>query len=288
MTGSDGAWQGGSPGASLDGRVAVVTGGASGIGRATVLAMSAAGASVVVADLNEAGADQVASEVVAHGGRAVAAAVDVSDEHRVATMTARAVDVFGGIDILANVAAITDLAHQARDLDVADAEIEIWRRTLDVDLVGAMLCAKHAITVMIERGGGAIVNVGSIAGILGVDGLAAYSAAKAGMHALTHSIATAYGKQGIRANTVSPGSIAGPSFLANLPPEVIDAQRDHVLLPELGTPEDVAAVIVFLASDAARYVTGQLLCVDGGATSHAAHWADVRRRGATMIRRTGA
>jgi NAD(P)-dependent dehydrogenase (short-subunit alcohol dehydrogenase family) len=202
-------------------------------------------------------------------------------------MTGRVLAAFDRLDVLANVAAITDLDHQARDVGVAGADLAVWRRTLDVDLLGAVLCAKHAVPAMAAGGGGSIVNVSSNAAILGGDTLAAYAAAKAGMNALTRSLATAYGRQGIRANTVSPGSIAGPSFQANLSAAVADAHREQVLLPDLGTPEAVADVVVFLASDRARFVTGQTLCVDGGASAHAAHWAEIRRRGETMIRREG-
>lgn len=277
----------GKPAGGLAGRVAIVTGGASGIGRETALAMAAAGAAVGVADLDEAGAATVAAHIVDSGGAALPVAVDVSDEAQVAAMVAAVTGAWGTVAILANVAAVTDRAHQAADGAVGDAEVAIWERTLSVDLVGSMLTAKHVLPVMVGAGGGAVVNVSSNASLFGDETLSAYAAAKAGLNALTRSIAAAYGKQGVRANTVSPAAIAGPSFTANVPPAVAAAMRDQCLLPELGAPADVADAIVFLCSDRARFITGQLLCVDGGVSAHVPHLADVRRLGGSVIAPVG-
>ena len=150
-----------------------------------------------------------------------------------------------------------------------------------------MLTSKHVLPVMVSAGRGAVVNVSSNASLFGDATLSAYAAAKAGVNALTRSIAAAYGKQGVRANTVSPAAIAGPSFTANVPPEVAEVMRDQCLLPELGSPADVAEAIVFLCSDRARFITGQLLCVDGGVSAHVQHLADVRRLGGSVIAPTG-
>jgi NAD(P)-dependent dehydrogenase (short-subunit alcohol dehydrogenase family) len=272
----------------LAGRVAIVTGGASGIGRETALAMAAAGAAVAVADLDERAGAALAGQIVDGGGVAMAVAVDVSDEARVAAMVAAVTDAWGTVSILANVAAVTDRAHQAADGPVGDADVSVWERTLSVDLVGSMLTAKHVLPVMVEAGKGAVVNVSSNASLYGDATLSAYAAAKAGLNALTRSVAATYGKQGIRANTVSPAAIAGPSFAANVRPEVAAAMRDQCLLPELGAPADVADAIVFLSSDRARFITGQLLCVDGGVSAHVPHLADVRRLGGSLIAPTGA
>jgi NAD(P)-dependent dehydrogenase (short-subunit alcohol dehydrogenase family) len=135
----------------------------------------------------------------------------------------------------------------------------------------------------VEAGGGAVVNVSSNASLFGDETLSAYAAAKAGLNALTRSIAAAYGKQGVRANTVSPAAIAGPSFTANVAPDIAAVMRDQCLLPELGSPAAVADAIVFLCSDRARFVTGQLLCVDGGVSAHVPHLADVRRLGGSVV-----
>lgn len=267
----------------LAGSVAIVTGGASGIGRATALALAQAGAAVAIADLDLPRAQEVASLVEGVGGRALAVEVDVADEGRVRAMVGAVAGEWGTVTVLANVAAVTDRIHQARDGAVAEAEPAVWNRTLQVDLLGSMLCAKHVIPRMVAAGGGSIVNVSSNASLLGDATLSAYAAAKAGVNSLTRSIAAAYGKQGIRANTVSPAAIAGPSFTANVAPDVAALMRDQCLLPDLGAPEDVADAIVFLASSRARFVTGQLLCVDGGSSAHVPFLADVRRLGRAMI-----
>jgi NAD(P)-dependent dehydrogenase (short-subunit alcohol dehydrogenase family) len=242
---------------------------------------------VAVADLDESGAAAVAGQIAEAGGVAMPTAVDVSDEARVAAMVAAVTRAWDTVSILANVAAVTDRVHQAADGAVADAETSVWERTLAVDLVGSMLTSKHVLPVMVAAGTGAVVNVSSNASLFGDATLSAYAAAKAGLNALTRSIAAAYGKQGIRANTVSPAAIAGPSFTANVPAPVAEVMRDQCLLPELGAPADVADAIVFLCSDRARFITGQLLCVDGGVSAHVPHLADVRRLGASVVTPNG-
>ena len=198
-------------------------------------------------------------------------------------MVAAVISAWGTVSILANVAAVTDRAHQAADGGVVDAQASVWERTLAVDLIGSMLTSKHVLPVMVSAGTGSIVNVSSNASLFGDATLSAYAAAKAGVNSLTRSIAAAYGKQGVRANTVSPAAISGPSFLANVPRDVAEAMRDQCLLPDLGSPSDVADAIVFLSSDRARFITGQVLCVDGGVSSHVQHLADVRRLGGSVI-----
>jgi NAD(P)-dependent dehydrogenase (short-subunit alcohol dehydrogenase family) len=260
----------------LAGRVAIVTGGASGIGHATALALAREGACVVVADLDGEGARRVAAEIAAQGGRALASRTDVSDEASVAAMVQASVEAFGGLDILHNNAAASDPAVIGADGDIVDLEVETWERTLAVNLRGPMLGCKHAIPRMLERGGGVIVNTSSASGLTGDLARVAYGVSKAGVDALTRYVATQYGKRGIRCNSIAPGVIATPALEANVPPaEVAIHERSH-LTPRLGRPEDVAAAVVFLASDAAAFVTGQTLCVDGGLLAHHPTFAELR------------
>jgi NAD(P)-dependent dehydrogenase (short-subunit alcohol dehydrogenase family) len=263
----------------LESQVAVVTGGASGIGRATAEAMAREGAQVVVADRDRATAAAVAAGVRGEGGRAQPVPVDIADEDSVVAMVEQVVDTCGTVDVLVNSAAITDRQHQARDTTVVDLDLDVWNRTLAVDLTGTMLVCRHVVPLMVAQGRGSIVNVSSNSSLGGDLGLSGYSAAKAGVNSLTRSIATAFGKNGIRCNTVSPAAIQGPTFAANVPPPLIEAMQANCLLPYLGSPADVAATIVFLASAEARFVTGQLLCVDGGLLSQLPHVADLRRMG---------
>ena len=267
----------------LAGRVAVVTGGASGIGRATAEVMALEGAVVALADRDVATAEDVAAAIEGLGGRAIVAPVDVADESSVVAMVERIADACGSIDVLVNSAAITDRGHQAQDKTVVDMDLDVWNRTLAVDLSGTMLVCKHVLPVMVARRRGSIVNVSSNSALGGDLGLSAYAAAKAGVNSVTRSIATAFGKSGIRCNTVSPAAIEGPAFATNVPRPVADAIRASCLLPFLGAPADVADAILFLASDEARFVTGQILCVDGGLLSHLPHVADLRRMGLASV-----
>jgi NAD(P)-dependent dehydrogenase (short-subunit alcohol dehydrogenase family) len=263
----------------LESLVAVVTGGASGIGRATAEAMAGEGAFVVVADHDVDTAAAVAAAIRTEGGGAESAPVDIADESSVIAMVEQLVVDHGAVDVLVNSAAITDRAHQARDTTVVDMELSVWNQTLAVDLTGTMLVCKHVLPLMVAQGSGSIVNVSSNSSLGGDLGLSGYAAAKAGVNSLTRSIATAYGKSGIRCNTVSPAAIQGPTFAASVPPALIEAMQANCLLPYLGLPSDVAATIVFLASAEARFVTGQVVCVDGGLLSNLPHVADLRRLG---------
>lgn len=255
-------------GGRLAGKVAIVTGAASGIGRATALLMAREGAAVVVADLDAAGARAVAKEIEAAGGRALGQAADVSDEASVAEMVEAAAKRFGGLDVLHNNAAASDPALMSRDGDVAALDLAVFERTIAVNLRGPLLGCKHAIPRMLARGGGAIVNTSSASGLVGDPVRTAYGVSKAGLDSLTRYVATQYGKRGIRCNSIAPGVIATPALAANVPPEMIAIYERSHLTPRLGRPEDIAAAVVFLASDDAAFITGQTLSVDGGLLAH--------------------
>ncbi len=263
----------------LRGRVAIVTGGGSGIGRASALALAREGAAVLVADLSLEGAERVAGEIVAAGGRAAARAVDVSDEASVAGMVADAVARFGGLDVLHNNAAATSWDVLGGDGEITGLDLAIWERSLAVNLRGPFLGCKHAIPAMLKRGRGAIVNTSSASGATGDLVRTAYGVSKAGVDGLTRYVATQYGKRGIRCNAIAPGVIETPALRQNVPAEQIALFERHHLTPRLGSPEDIAAAVVFLASDDAAFITGQVIAVDGGLLAHHPTVAEVRALG---------
>jgi len=263
----------------VEGKVAIVTGAASGIGRASAEKLAAEGARVVVADINAAGAAAVASGI--GDGRAIGVEVDVSNEEQVRAMVDAAVSTFGGLHILHNNAAITSASHMALDGDVVGMDVSVLDATLSVILRGAVLGCKHAIPRMIESGGGSIVNTSSNSSLRGDVVLTAYTVAKGGINALTRSVATMYGSQGIRCNAVSPGTILTPSVVSNVPEVVQQIMQRNALVPRLGQPTDVANLVAFLASDESGYITGQVIVIDGGTLTHHPHLSEMLQLGAT-------
>ena len=261
----------------LEGRAAIVTGAASGIGRASALRLAAEGARVLVADLDAAGAARVAAEIEAAGGVAAPQRTDVADEASIAAMVAAAVSRFGRLDVLHNNAAATSPDVIGRDQGLLELDVEVWDRTLAVNLRGPMLACKHAIPHLLARGGGAIVNTSSAAGLAGDLSRTAYGASKAGLDALTRYVATQFGKRGIRCNSIAPGVIQTPALAANLSREQIASYERHHLTPRLGRPEDIAAAVAFLASDDAAFITGQVLSVDGGLLAHHPAFAEFQQ-----------
>lgn len=255
------------------GKVSIITGSASGIGRATARLFAREGARVVVADLDGEGAERVAAELRAAGGEAMAQVVDIASESQVEAMIEATLREFGGLQILHNNAAMTASHEHAQDTDLRTMSLEYWDRSFSVNLRGAMLASKHALPAMIEGGGGAIVNTSTNQSLAGDLSQFAYSAAKAGVNALTRSIATAYGRFGIRCNTVAPGFIATDMTRKSVSPEMEDVIVSSNLVPRAGMPEDLAGAVLYLASDEASFVTGQLISVDGGQLSHLPHYS---------------
>ena len=264
----------------VDGKRAIVTGAASGIGRATAELLAREGAAVLVADLDGDGAERVAEGIRGTGASAVACPTDVSSEDDMRRMVETAVSELGGLDVLHSNAAMTAREEHANDADLLTMSVDYWDRSFAVNLRGAMLGAKYAIPVMIEGGGGAIVNTSSNQSLAGDLSQFAYSAAKAGVNALTRSIATTYGRQGIRCNTVSPGYIETASSRASVTPEMGAEIVSHNLVPRAGQAEDLAHAVLYLVSDDAAFVTGQLLSVDGGQLAHLPHYAYLNTSGA--------
>jgi 2-hydroxycyclohexanecarboxyl-CoA dehydrogenase len=243
----------------LEGQTALVTGGASGIGAATVRRLAAEGARVAACDIDFEGARKLASEVGAE-----AFAMDVTDSASVGQAVAAATAALGVPTVLVNNAG-TDEFGFFQNTDEA-----LWQRVLDVNLVGVLRVSHALLPAMIERGGGRIVNVASEAGRVGSNGSAAYSAAKGGVIGFTKAIAREAGRYGVICNAVAPGPIdtpllnSAPAQLGDLGRKVVDVMVGSTVLRRMGKPEEVAAVIAFLCSDDASYVTGQALGVSGG------------------------
>ncbi|MEO8694412.1 MAG: glucose 1-dehydrogenase [Acidimicrobiales bacterium] len=251
----------------LEGKVAIVVGAGRGIGRACADRLAAEGASVVVADIDGQNANKAAAAIEARGGRATGMQVDVGDEHSVIAMVRSTLDAYGRIDILHNNAADTRAEVLGRDTDVIGMSIDLWDQTMAVNVRGPMLTCKHVLPHMIAAGGGSIINTSSASGLTGDLVRAAYAASKAALNSLTWSIATMYGKQGVRCNAVAPGLILSERHLTD-DAETTSLALSHHLTTRVGKPDDIAAAVAYLASDDAAFVTGHVLNVDGGLLVH--------------------
>jgi NAD(P)-dependent dehydrogenase (short-subunit alcohol dehydrogenase family) len=252
----------------LTGKVAIVTGGGGGIGGATARALAREDASVLVVDIDPSAAERVTEGIVEAGGRAVAHQADLSDEAQVAATIATATSHFGGVHVLHNNAALTDSDFLTRDTAVTDLTLEVWHRTLEVNLQSQMLMCKHGVPEMVRGGGGSIINMSSGASLKGDRTRTAYGVSKAGVNALSMYVATSHGKQGIRVNTILPGLIITDAVRAHLDEKMVASLGKAVLTRSVGQPDDIADVVVFLASDESRYITGQMIAVDGGMGAH--------------------
>lgn len=259
----------------LENKVAVVSGASAGIGAACAHRLAAEGAIVAVVGLVQEEADRVVAAIEAKGGVAAGFALDLADEANIAALFDAVVARFGRVEILINNAADTRAEQLALDQKIADLEAAVWDRAFAINARGTMLMTKHAIPLMIAAGGGAIVNTSSGASIAGDVYNAAYGSSKSAVNSLTRYVATQYGKQGIRCNAVLPGLIMTEMARSSLSPEQLRIIGRQTLTPDLGLPDDVAAVIAFLASEDARFVNGQMLCVDGGILMHMPHAADM-------------
>jgi NAD(P)-dependent dehydrogenase (short-subunit alcohol dehydrogenase family) len=244
----------------FEGRVAIVTGAGSGIGRAIATALSREGASVAVADIDESSANETLGQLAASGRDAFAVKVDVANATSVAAMTDAVLGKLGKIDILVNSAGI---ASRYAAIDLPEAE---WDRVLATNLKGVFLCSQSGARAMIARGaGGAIVNISSVAAAVPTYEAAHYGASKAGINQLTKSLAVGLARHKIRVNAVQPGTVLTPMNERDLADPNVMAERVRLIpLGRVGRPEDVAAATLFLASDEASWITGVSLPVDGG------------------------
>jgi NAD(P)-dependent dehydrogenase (short-subunit alcohol dehydrogenase family) len=245
----------------LDGKVVLLSGGASDIGRATALRLCAEGAMVVVGDVAADDAESVAREVAAGGGEAIGVSCDVRHDESVAAFAERAVAEFGGIDCVDHNAA---WSHPRLDTDAVGVDLGVWERVIETVTRGALLLARAAIPHMVERGGGSIVTISSGTSTIGESTRVAYGVSKAALNQLTRHLAVRYGRDGIRANAIAPGFILTETAAANVPIEVQQRLAEANPTRRLGAPDDIARVVAFLSSDAAAYVNGQVLHVDGG------------------------
>lgn len=246
----------------LKDKVGVVTGSGGGIGRAIAVAFAREGAKVVVTDFNEETGNETVELIRAAGGDAQFFAADVSDEAKVAELMAFTTAQYGRLDIACNSAAVSRGSGPIHTFDKA-----VFDQTLELCLTNTWLCMKYQIPLMLEQGGGSIVNISSNASLRGQRFNTAYAAAKSGVNLLTKSAATEYGHKGIRINAVSPGVIRTPGveqYFAEQP-KIAEGLKQATVMNRLGEPEEIAEAVVFLCSDRASFITGQILSVDGGA-----------------------
>lgn len=252
----------------VEGKVAIVTGGGGGIGAATARRLAHEGAAVAVVDIDGDRTKAVVQEIRDAGGTALDIEADVSQEQQVSDAIRAIADELGRIDVLHNNAALTESAFLSRDGRVTDLTLEVWERTIEVNLSSQMLTCKHAIPEMIRHGGGSIINMSSGASLKGDATRTTYGVSKAGVNALTMYVATGHGRQGIRVNTIVPGLIITDAVRAHLTEAVLTQLERSILVPTLGQPDDIANLVLFLASDESRYISGQMIMIDGGMSAH--------------------
>lgn len=244
----------------LQGKVAIITGAANGMGAAEARLFAKEGAKVVATDLNEEKLNEVVVDVKAAGGEITGIKQNVASEEEWKAVVAKTVELYGKVDVLVNNAGV------AMSKNFATMEMDEWNWVMDINLNGCVLGMKYAIPEMQKVGGGSVINISSIGGIVGMAGSSPYTAAKGALRSLSKSAAVEYGKDKIRVNSVHPGIIVTPMTAPSME-DAMPYYKMHTQLPYFGNPEDVAHGVVFLASDESRFMTGAELVIDGGWTA---------------------
>lgn len=242
----------------------IVFAGAGGIADGVAQYLGQSGAKIIVGDINIASAERCIEVIKKAGGEGVATTLDIANEEQVKALMELAVSEYGQINGLFNVAANIDPAEVAQDTNPVDIDLACWQRNIDINLTGYMLTTKYATPHIIAAGGGSIVNTISDAVYANMPDKLTYSVTKAGVGALTRNTASRFGKQGVRCNAVSPGLVLTESGKQNSG-HLVDMVLQMIPAPRVGTPEDMGAFVAFLLSDMAAWITGQTVCVDGGA-----------------------
>jgi NAD(P)-dependent dehydrogenase (short-subunit alcohol dehydrogenase family) len=257
----------------LVGKVAVVTG-SGGIGEACARRLAAEGAQLIIGDIDEASARKVVELIIKDGNQAIFEPLDLLDEASVKAFYQRTDELFGRLDVLHNNAACTSGEQMAADMAITEMSAETWDRAFAVNTRGTMFMTKHGIPLMLKNNAGSIINTSSGAALCGDLFGPAYAASKAAINCLTRYIATQYGKQGIRCNVISPGLIVTPNVFLSNSSEQLDRIEKHKLTPYLGEAGDIAAAVAYLASDESRFMTAQIMQVDGGIMDHMPYFAE--------------
>lgn len=265
----------------LEGKVAIVTGAAgAGIGAVTAMELAKQGAKVIAAGLAGTGVEACAESIVNAGFEAVSCLVDIADEKSVEALIAFTRETYGRLDVLDNNAARQGIMA---DQDIMTMPVEVWDSVFAVNVRGTMLMCKHALPLMIESGGGSIINISSGTSTAGDMVTSAYGTSKGAVNTLTRYVATQYGAQGIRCNALALGLVNTPALEAGMPEVLRDVFQSHKLAGRIGKPEDVAAMVCFMASDKSSWITGQVYPVDGGFYAHVPTTPEVGRIVAQMM-----
>lgn len=259
----------------LAGRVAIVTGSGANIGEACARTLARAGAAVVLADINLAGARRVAEAIGAEGGEAMAHGLDLAEEASIRALVDATVNRFGRIDVLHNNAADTRMEQMGADMALDTMDADVWDQAFRVNTRGTMLMIKHVVPHMIAAGGGSIINTSTGVSLTGDIFNPAYASSKAAVNGLTRHAAVQFGRHNIRCNAITPGLVLSALAREMMGDRQIDLIQRHVLLPRFSRTQDIADAVLFFASDASSFITGQILSVDGGIVHHTPYVADM-------------